>query len=119
MFRKAQKVRRIIVDEVNCILSKYDIIITPNSGKIAPLLEEEEDRLSDEYIILENHLMLGNFTGTPCMSLPCGFVDNMPISIQLMGRLFEEQKVFNVAYALEEVLGFKNQYCKGKDKDEV
>lgn len=53
------------------------------------------------------------------MSLPCGFVDNMPISIQLMGRLFEEQKVFNVAYALEEVLGFKNQYCKGKDKDEV
>ena len=113
MFRKAQKVRRIVVDELNKIYKDYDIILTPNSGSVAPLLDEaNDDRLSDEYIILENHLALGNFAGTPSLTLPSGFVDGMPIAVNLMGRVFEEQTVLNVSYALENVLGFKNQYSK-------
>ena len=111
MFRKAQKVRRVIVDEVNRILNDYDIILTPNSGGIAPKIEDaNDDRLSDEYIILENHLIMSNFAGTPSLTLPCGFVEGMPVAVNLMGRLFEEQTVLNVANALENVLGFKNQY---------
>lgn len=111
MFRKAQKVRRLIVDEVNKILNSYDIILTPNCGSVAPFIEYAvEDYLSDEYIILENHLALANFAGTPSLTLPSGMVDGMPIAVNVMGRLFEEQTVLNIAYALENVLGFKNQY---------
>lgn len=111
MFRKAQKVRRIIVDELNKIYDDYDIILTPNCGSVAPLVDEaNDDRLSDEYLILENHLALGNFAGTPSLSLPSGFVDGMPIAVNVMGRLFEEQTVLNTAYALEEELGLKNQF---------
>ena len=111
MFRKAQKVRRIIVEELNKIYDDYDIILTPNCGSIAPLVDEaNDDRLSDEYLILENHLALGNFAGTPSLSLPSGFVDGMPIAVNVMGRLFEEQTVLNTAYALEEELGLKNQF---------
>jgi aspartyl-tRNA(Asn)/glutamyl-tRNA(Gln) amidotransferase subunit A len=111
MFRKAQKVRRIIVEELNKIYDDYDIILTPNCGSVAPLVDEaNDDRLSDEYLILENHLALGNFAGTPSLSLPSGFVDGMPIAVNVMGRLFEEQTVLNTAYALEEELGLKNQF---------
>ncbi|MEE0967290.1 MAG: Asp-tRNA(Asn)/Glu-tRNA(Gln) amidotransferase subunit GatA [Bacilli bacterium] len=113
MFRKAQRVRRIVVEELNKIYDNYDIILTPNSGSVAPLVDEaNDDRLSDEYIILENHLALGNFAGTPSLTLPTGFVDSMPIAVNLMGRVFEEQTVLNVSYALENVLGFKNQYSR-------
>ena len=113
MFRKAQRVRRLIVEEMNKIYENYDIILTPNGGSIAPKLDEaNDDRLSDEYLILENHLALGNFAGTPSISIPSGFCEGMPIAINLMGRLFEEQTVFNVAYALEQALGLANQYSR-------
>ncbi|WP_028042202.1 Asp-tRNA(Asn)/Glu-tRNA(Gln) amidotransferase subunit GatA [Candidatus Stoquefichus massiliensis] len=113
MFRKAQRVRRIIVGELNKIYENYDIILTPNGGSVAPRVDEaSDDRLSDEYLILENHLCLANFAGTPSLSLPSGFVDGMPIAVNLMGRLFEEQTVFNCAYALENALGLKNQYSR-------
>ena len=113
MFRKAQRVRRLIVEELNKIFKDYDIILTPNSGAIAPKLDEaNDDRLSDEYIILENHLALGNFAGTPSISIPSGFSENMPIAVNLMGRIFEEQTVLNAAYALEQALGFANQYSR-------
>lgn len=111
MFRKAQRVRRVIVEELNKIFDNYDIILTPNGGSIAPKVDEAiDDRLSDEYLIVENHLALGNFAGTPSLSLPTGFVDDMPVAVNIMGRIFEEQTVLNCAYALENALEFKNQY---------
>ncbi len=107
MFRKAQRVRRLIVEEMNKIYDNYDIILTPNGGGIAPKLDEaNDDRLSDEYLIL------GNFAGTPSISIPSGFCEGMPIAVNIMGRLFEEQTVFNVAYALEQALGLANQYSR-------
>ena len=100
-------------EELNKIYDNYDIILTPNGGSVAPKLDEaNDDRLSDEYLILENHLALGNFAGTPSISIPSGFSEGMPIAINLMGRLFEEQTVLNVAYALEQALGFENQYSR-------
>ena len=113
MFRKAQRVRRLIVEELNKIYENYDVILTPNGGSVAPKIDEaNDDRLSDEYLILENHLALANFAGTPSLSLPSGFSEKMPIAVNIMGRLFEEQTVLNVAYALEEALGFANQYSR-------
>ena len=55
MFRKAQRVRRLVVDELNKIYQNYDIIFAPNGGGVAPIIDEAaENCLSDEYIILEN-----------------------------------------------------------------
>ena len=113
MLKKAQCVRKLLVNELNHIYEEYDLILTPNSGFIAPHIDEKPvDRLSEDNIIIENHLCLGNFAGTPSLSLPSGFVDGMPIAINLMGRLFEEQTVLNVAYALENILGLKNQFSR-------
>ncbi len=114
MFRKAQRVRRLIVEELNRIYENYALIVTPVSGNTAtPLEEATSNRLSNEYVILENNMVLGNFAGTPSLSLPLGFTDGMPFNIHLMGRIFEEQTVLNAGYALEAELGLKNQCAKG------
>ncbi len=111
IFRKAQRVRRLIVEEMNKIFDNYDIILTPNSGTVAPKLSEVNNIVLDEDAsILENHLCMANFSGCPSLTLPSGFVNDMPVAINLTGRLFEEQTVFNCAYALENSLNLKNQF---------
>lgn len=112
MLKKAQKVRRLIVEELNKILKKYDIILTPNGSGIAPKIEETMDHHRGDHNIIESHLCLGNFAGTPSLTLPSGLVDGMPIAVHIMGRIFEEQTVLNVSYALENALDFKNQYSR-------
>lgn len=116
MFRKAQRVRRLIVDELNRIYADYDLILTPVSNEHAPTIADaKDDRLSSQYVILENNLVLGNFAGTPSLSLPIGMTDGMPFNLNIMGRLFEEQTVLNAAYALENELPYKNQYAGGQE----
>ena len=89
------------------------MILCPAAGDIAPKFEgRKTEKLSNEYLIAENHLALGNFAGLPSITIPSGFHKGMPIGINLMGKAFHEIDVFNVASALEEALGFKNQVAK-------
>lgn len=112
VFQKAQKIRRLIVEEMQKIYCDYDIILMPHT-QVAPLLQEALlHKTAFDFQNTDNHLCLANLIGAPSLSLPCGFIDHMPISVNLTGRLFEEQTLFNVAYALEKRLGFQNQYSR-------
>ena len=86
----------------------------PTSGNIASLFGEASDRLSDEYLILGNHLVIGNFGGFPSISIPSGFVNDMPVSVNITGRAKEDALVLNMANKLEEVLGYKGQVSKSE-----
>ncbi len=113
LFIRAQKIRRLIVEKLNEIYKSYDLILCPAAGDIAPKFEgRKSEKLSNEYLIAENHLALGNFAGLPSITIPSGFLKNMPLGINLMGKAFHEQDVFNVASALEEKLGYANQVAK-------
>ena len=109
LFLNACRVRRLIVDRMNELFNEYDALIMPSAEGIAPLFGEVSDRLSDEYLILGNHLAIGNFGGYPSISIPSGFIDGMPISVNITGRAKEDSLVLNIAYKLEEVLGYKGQ----------
>lgn len=109
LFLNACRVRRLIVDRMNELFKEYDGLIMPSSGDIAPLFGEVSDRLSDEYLILGNHLAIGNFGGFPSISIPSGFVSGMPVSVNITGRAREDVLVLNMANKLEEVLGYKGQ----------
>ena len=85
LFKNAQRVRRMIVDKMNALFKKYDGLLMPASGGIAPHFGEKDDQLSDRYLILENHLVIANFGGFPSITLPSGFVNEMPIAINLTG----------------------------------
>lgn len=115
LFLNAQRIRRMVVDKMNELFKEYDGMIMPTSGGIAPKFGERSDQLSDRYLILENHLVIGNFGGFPSISIPSGFVNNMPISINITGRAFEDAEVLNMANKLESVLGCKGILAKEED----
>ena len=108
LFLRAQKARRLIVNRVNEILSDHDIIYVPAAPTTAPKINASSDRLSDNYLIADNILVLGNFEGLPSITLPIALINNMPLGGNLMGRAFEEKLVFNVAKVLENEMGLYN-----------
>ena len=109
IFIRAQKCRRLIVNKINEILKDNDIIYAPASPTTAPLVSKNEsDKLSNEYLIADNHLIIANFAGLPSLTLPIGFDKGLPFGGSVTGRAFDEQTVFNISLALEEITGLIN-----------
>lgn len=108
LFLRAQRNRAKIVETVNNILKDYDFIYLPAAPSIAPLFDSTSDRLSDEYLIADNHLCLGNFAGLPSITLPLALEEGMPLGVNFMGRAFEEKKLFQISYAFEKASGLTN-----------
>lgn len=105
-FIKAQKARRLIVNRVNEILSEYDILFAPASGRLKNPFAGEPS--TNDSFVIENYMAIGNFGGLPSLTLPIGLEDKFPLGANLTGRAFDEQTVLDIAYALESELGFKN-----------
>jgi aspartyl-tRNA(Asn)/glutamyl-tRNA(Gln) amidotransferase subunit A len=84
-------------ERVNEILKDHDFILALSAPSIAPLFTQASDKLSDEYLIADNHLCLGNFAGLPSISLPLGYEKGMPYGVNFMGRAFEEKKLFQMS----------------------
>lgn len=116
LFIRAQKNRRRIVEIINNILKDNDFIYLPAAPSIAPKIDEKSDRLSDEYLIADNHLVLGNFAGLPSITLPIGFKEGMPFGANLMARAFEEVELFKAANDLEQITGLANIVAEGGNK---
>ena len=114
LFLRAQKNRRVIVNAVNDILKEYDFIYCPAAPSIAPKVGEKSDRLSNEYLIADNHLVIANFAGLPSITLPIGMKDDMPFGANFTGRAFEDKQVLQIAYELEKHTGLKNIVAKGE-----
>lgn len=114
LFLRAQKNRRRIVDAVNNILKDYDFIYLPASPTVAPIIGESSDRLSEEYLIADNHLALGNFAGLPSITLPIGFEGSFPFGANLMGRAFEETSLLQMSKAIENITLLKGLVAKGE-----
>jgi len=112
LFLNAYRVRRMIVDRINELFLKYDAIIMPAAAGIAPKFEEKSDKLSDKYLILDNHLCIGNFGGYPSITIPSGFIKKMPIGINITGRVKEDDIVLNIANKLEGTMEYKNQIAR-------
>ena len=112
LFLNACRVRRLIVNRMNELFEKYDGLIMPTSGNIAPLFDDASDKLSDEYLILCNHLVIGNFGGFPSISIPSGFVNDMPVSVNITGRAKEDSLVLNMANKVESLLNCKGMVAK-------
>ena len=107
LFKNAGRLRRLIVDKMNELYKEYDAMILPASGGIAPKFDDEIDRMSDRYLILENHMAIGNFGGFPSITIPYGLVKDMPIGLNITGPQFKDGEVLNIAHKIEEKLGFK------------
>ncbi|MCI5773564.1 MAG: aspartyl/glutamyl-tRNA amidotransferase subunit A [Erysipelotrichaceae bacterium] len=114
LFRQAQRVRRLICEEIKKCLDSYDCLIAPASNDVAPKLDDHgRDELSNEYLIVENHMIIGNFTGYPSMTLPMGFRDGCPLGVNITCKAFDEVGMFNIAAGIETITGLKDLKKEG------
>lgn len=104
-YLKAQKVRHLIRDEFNAIFEEADLILSPVAPSVAPKIGSIGDPLemykSDMYTIAIN------LAGLPAISVPVAKNDEgMPIGLQLIGKAFNEQAVFDGALSLERAVNY-------------
>ena len=112
LFLNACRVRRLIVEKITELFKEYDGMILPASGGIAPKFDDTSEKLSSRYLLLENHLAIGNFGGFPSITIPFTFVEDMPVGVNITGRIKEDGLVLNMANKIEEVTGYKDIYSK-------
>jgi aspartyl-tRNA(Asn)/glutamyl-tRNA(Gln) amidotransferase subunit A len=101
-YLKAQKVRRLISEDFKQAFEQVDVIMGPTSPSVAFKLGEKKDDpitmyLSDIYTIAVN------LAGLPGMSIPAGFVKDMPVGLQIIGSYFAEARLLNVAHQYQQV----------------
>lgn len=111
-YLKAQKIRHLICDDFREAFKKVDVIMGPTSPSPAFKLGEKADDpismyLSDIYTIATN------LAGLPGMSIPAGFVNHLPVGLQLVGNYFSEAKLLNIAHQYQQAVEWHKQMPKG------
>ncbi|MEM7254986.1 MAG: Asp-tRNA(Asn)/Glu-tRNA(Gln) amidotransferase subunit GatA [Pseudomonadota bacterium] len=99
-YRKAQQVRRIIARDFQTALDQVDVLVGPTAPSTAFALGEKSDDPVSMY--LSDIYTTGvNLAGLPAMSVPAGFVEGMPVGLQLIDRHFHEARLLRVAHAFQ------------------
>lgn len=107
-FIKAAKVRTLIKQDFEKAFTSCDVIVGPVSPTVAWNLGEKIDDplkmyLSDAYTIP------ASMAGIPGLSVPCGFVDGLPVGLQILGRYMDEETILNVGEVFEKALNIKEK----------
>ena len=111
-FNNAKRVRRLIVNKWKELFNDYDAVILPVGSGPAPFLEKSQNTLAGGSKILEEHLQIGNFGGFPSITIPDGFVNGLPVGLNITGNCYNDQTVLNIAYGIENTMNYKNQIAK-------
>lgn len=100
---KAQAVRAKMTDEYSAAFSHYDAILGPTSPITAFKIGElNSDPLALK--VLDICTIPANMGGFPAISLNCGFHAGLPIGLQLVGPHLGDERVLQLAYAVEQVM---------------
>jgi aspartyl-tRNA(Asn)/glutamyl-tRNA(Gln) amidotransferase subunit A len=111
-YLKAQKVRRLIYDDFKRAFEKVDVVLGPTAQAPAFKLG---DKTADPVAMYLNDIytIAANLAGIPAMSLPGGFVDGLPVGVQLMGNYFDEARLLNVAHQYQLATDWHRRVPKG------
>jgi len=101
---QAQRLRRVLTRKVDALFETCDVLLTAIIPGPAPVLEETDDGPWRRQQPLAS---VFNVTGHPCMAQPCGLAANgLPLSVQFVGRHFDEVMVLRVGHAYEQAAGW-------------
>lgn len=98
---KAQKVRTLIKREFDQAFEKYDALVAPTSPIVPFRLGEKLEDPMQMYLSDICTLPV-NIAGIPAISVPAGFVDSLPIGMQIIGKPFSEEMLLRIAFAYEQ-----------------
>ncbi len=104
-YKKAMKVRTLILEDFEKAFQKVDAIITPTSPTLPWKLGEKVDDplamyLSDAFTVT------ANIAGIPGLTVPTGFIDGLPIGMQILGPHFSEELLFRMGNFYEQAHDF-------------
>lgn len=106
-YLKAQKVRRLIMQDFDLAFQKVDVILTPTTPTPAFALDEAP---TDPVVMYLNDVLTvpANLAGLPSLSVPAGLsIDGLPLGLQLIGPAFDENVLFRAGQVIEEAAEFK------------
>ncbi len=100
-YKQAAKVRYKIKEDFDKAFKKVDVILTPTTPTL-PFKIGEKTKNPLEMYMEDLYTAPANLAGIPAISIPCGFVDNLPVGMQLMADSFNEDLLFEVGYKYEQ-----------------
>ena len=106
-FLKAQRLRRVLIDEVRDAFARVDVLATPSLPLRAWGVVESYVQIGGQ----AEHVLHAcwrftypwNLTGLPALSVPCGFDRGLPVGLQRIGRPFDEAMILRVGHAYQEL----------------
>lgn len=99
-YKKALKVRTLIKDDFLKAFEKVDVVLGPTSPCLPWKIGEKSDDPMSMYLA-DIYTVSVNLAGLPGISIPCGSSDGLPIGMQLIGNVFEEEKLLAIASLFE------------------
>ena len=91
-YLRAQRARTLLMREMDSLMSKWDVFVTPAPGSAS--------------------LLITNLTGHPAVVVPCGFINNLPQAIMFTGNLYDEAAPLRVALAFERATKWHTMHPK-------
>ncbi|MEC9364703.1 MAG: Asp-tRNA(Asn)/Glu-tRNA(Gln) amidotransferase subunit GatA [Pseudomonadota bacterium] len=111
-YLKAQKVRKLIYDDFRRAFDSVDLVLGPTTTDVAFELGAKTDDPVSMYLN-DIYTIAANLAGIPALSLSCGFVDGLPVGLQLMGNYFDEARLLNAAHQYQQATDWHMQAPKG------
>jgi aspartyl-tRNA(Asn)/glutamyl-tRNA(Gln) amidotransferase subunit A len=106
-YGKAQKVRTLIIRDLERAYEQVDLIVCPTSPTTAFKIGEKADDPLSMYLS-DIFTVPVNLAGNAAISVPCGLSpdDGLPVGLQIIGKSLDEKTMFRAAYAFEQDLGW-------------
>lgn len=111
-YLKALKVRTLIRREFEEAFQRFDALITPTSPTVAFRIGEKTD---DPVAMYKSDVLTipVNIAGIPCISVPCGFSEGMPIGMQVMGPALGEETILRIAHTYQQATDWHTRRPEG------
>ncbi len=101
-YLRAQQVRRLIAEDFARAFAGVDVIAGPTTPDVAFRIGEKADDPLAMYAADINTVAV-NLAGLPAISVPCGFVDGLPVGLQLIGPAWGEASLFAAAHGYQQI----------------
>lgn len=101
-YLKAQKIRRLIKNDFVGAFGEVDVILGPTTPNLAWKLGEKNADPVSAYLE-DIYTITANLAGIPGLSMPAGFIDGLPVGVQLLAPYFQEARLLNVAHQYQQV----------------
>ena len=111
-YLQAQKIRRLIKNDFMAAYEQVDVILSPTAPTTAVQLGTQLDDPVSTYLT-DIYTVTANLAGIPGIALPAGFINGLPVGMQLLGPYFSEARLLNIAHQFQQATDWHTQVPAG------